>query len=145
MDKYKIKLIATPNNLTKYYKLSLNILDNEIFNVYGDKICNKEKSWWWIAFYGKRQIGFAGLEKIKNEGFLIRSGVSKYFRGLGLQKRLIRTRIKKCKNLGIRKIITYTSYENIISANNLIKCGFKLYSPEKKYGLKNSLYFKMEI
>lgn len=125
----------------------INNLDSRCF--YGEDLYPKDGSHWWLAYDNYEPIGFAGItiyDYIKRPAvFLCRSGVIKNYRGLGLQKRLIRVREKAIKSLGYNRIITYTSYDNIISANNLIKCGYFLYTPDNEWGIKNGLYFEKYV
>jgi len=104
---------------------------------------------WWIAWVNGEGAGFAGLKILtgKNKGlaYLCRAGVLPLYRGLGIQRRLINTRVAAAARLGSKAVISYTSYENLPSANNLIKCGFKLYEPAETYGTKHGLYFWRDL
>ncbi len=108
-----------------------------------------EASVWFIAQVGGRIAGFAGISAIKESGrthgFLERAGVLKEFRGLGLQRLLIRAREREAKRLGLWALFTYTADWNYHSSNNLIRCGFQLYDPYHRYGIKNALYWKKEL
>ncbi len=71
-----------------------------------------------------------------------RAGVAPHARGRGLQRRLIRARLAWSRSRGNTHAITYTAAHNIVSANNLIRCGFRLYEPAKPWaGLAGSLYW----
>lgn len=89
---------------------------------------------WWIAkdvVCGKSHtVAFAGLREFGNFAFLCLSGVSKMYRGQGIQRRLIRAREQWARRNGKTACITYTLASNPVSSNNLIRCGYKLYSPE---------------
>ncbi len=74
-------------------------------------------------------------------GYLRRTGVLKPFRGKGLQRALIDCRDREAKRLGLKEVVTYTARDNYPSANNLIRCGYELYTPQSRYGLKDALYF----
>jgi ribosomal protein S18 acetylase RimI-like enzyme len=69
-----------------------------------------------------------------------RAWVHKSFRGMGVQKRMIRIRLKRAKEF-CRIAITYTTLDNYPSVNNLTSCGFKYYNPEYAYGGRQMLYF----
>ena len=97
------------------------------------------KGHWWIAYVdGIIPIGFAGLVRSVSWwdcGYLCRGGVLSDYRGMGIQKRLIKVRELKAKSLNWNWLITDTR-DNPASANNLISAGFKLYNPiinKRKY------------
>ncbi len=93
---------------------------------------------WWIAFAKKEAAGYAELRPsitTPNAGYMARSGVLPKFRGHGLQKRLIKKRIEKARELGWDTLITDT-YDNPASANSLIACGFRVYHPDKPWGVE---------
>lgn len=64
--------------------------------------------------------------------FLSRSGVLPECRGVGLQKALLRARIRYLKrhHPEVSHALTYTMVTNAASSNSLIACGFKLWRPE---------------
>lgn len=136
----RIKLVATPDNLDDEVKKVLDTLDKEIF--YDSPIFDKKGSWWWIVYDDDKPVAFAGLTPypVNKTMFLSRCGVVKQYRGLGLQKKLIKKREKVAKEREYKRIITYTSYDNIQSANNLIKMGYRLYTPKFEWGMKYSYY-----
>jgi GNAT superfamily N-acetyltransferase len=106
----------------------------------------KDSGYWWLAWDGEQYVGFAGLEVLnQHSGFLCRVGVLHSARGQGLHKRLIRAREHRARALGLRSLVTYTSRDNLRSANNLIHLGFVLYRPDNEFGLKDSFYFRKEI
>ena len=141
----RIKLVATPDSLDKDIKDVLDSLDKELF--YDSPLCQKYGSWWWIAYDGEKPVAFAGLTPypVNKTVFLSRCGVIKSYRGLGLQRKLIKKREAIAIKEGYSRIITYTSYDNIKSANNLIGCGYKLYTPKWWWGVRNSYYFIKHI
>jgi GNAT superfamily N-acetyltransferase len=66
------------------------------------------------------------------------------FRGQGLQKRLIRIRLKTAKAIGMNWAVTDT-YDNPASGNNMIACGFKLFIPSDPWGVGRTLYWRKRI
>jgi GNAT superfamily N-acetyltransferase len=97
---------------------------------------------WFIAIVDDKIAGFAGLEEGEGGyGYLKRAGVLKEFRGKGVQRALIRARDKEAKRKGWGRNITYTADWNLSSANNLMREGYLMYSPQWRYGLKHALYF----
>ncbi len=100
---------------------------------------------WWVAVYDGRIVGYCGLSVEHGDegiGYLTRAGILPEFRGKGLQKKLIEVRDEEAEKRGYKVNITYVAKWNHASANNLIRCGYTLYSPEWKYGLKDALYFR---
>lgn len=92
---------------------------------------------WWAAFEqtpeglpSNNWVGFAGLQ-IFNETTVLISPceVDEDARGNGLQKRFIQVREQWALDNSYDKALSLTNYENIISANNLIKCGYILIEP----------------
>ena len=136
----RIKLVATPDDLSQEIKEVLDNLDKELF--YDSPLFQKRGSWWWIAYDGEKPVAFAGLTPYpaNKTMFLSRCGVLKSHRGLGLQRKLIKKREKLSIKEGYKRIITYTSYDNVLSANNVIKCGYQLYTPKFVWGFKDSIY-----
>lgn len=95
---------------------------------------------WWVVLNDRGSI-IAYCGSIYSEGICIfnRAWVRKQYRGKGLHKKMIQTRLRAAKRkAGVA--ITYTITTNFASANNLISCGFKLYEPVYKYG-GDALYF----
>ena len=48
---------------------------------------------------------------------------------------------------GFNELVTYVMAYNLASANNLIRCGFKLYRPAQPelWGGKTALYFRKTL
>lgn len=74
-------------------------------------------------------------------GFLARSWVHPRHRGHGIQRRLIRVRERYAKRAGFKKLVSYTSNDNCPSANSLIRCGYKTYTPQEAWGLDGCTYW----
>ena len=99
---------------------------------------------WWICYDDdKRPIAFAGgyVHEPDRCYYLVRAGVSDAARGGGLQRRLIRARVRRAAKLGCKGVYTYTTLDNRHSSNNLIRCGFRLFRPARKWGGRHSLYW----
>lgn len=122
-------------------RLQLQCLPNDIPQ-------KTDKGYWWLCYTEANiPIGFAGMVpsiRWEQTGYLSRAGVLEAHQGRGLQKRLIRVRILRAKQLGWRYLLSDTS-ENPASANSLISCGFKMYEPMRPYGLKTSLYWRKKL
>lgn len=102
---------------------------------------------WWIAFVGAEFAGFACLapsDTWRNCGYLARAGVMPKFRGKGIQKKLIKVRLRRAKRLGWETLFSDT-LDNPPSSNSLIACGFRLFNPRVKWANKHSLYFRKKL
>lgn len=103
--------------------------------------------WWTITDTSGRDVGFAGLVysfRWSDCGYLCRAGVIPSSRGQGIQKKLIRVRIRQAKAVGMNWLITDT-YDNPASSNSLISCGFKLFEPTVPWGATGTLYFRLKL
>lgn len=142
------------NRITKIYSRGkvLNKADYESLQILEAKNPNfkgcgnefKENRDWWIIKNTRGKI-IAYCGSIYTHGFVIfnRAWVDRKHRGKGIQKRLIKIRLKSAAKYG-STTITYTTMDNYPSANNLIACGFRLYFPEYAYAGKNVLYFRKD-
>lgn len=85
---------------------------------------------WWGAWHGTELVGYAGGKLIETGAYyLSRAGVIVPYRGNGLQKRLIRVRVRRARQLAAPRVVTYTSPLNAASMNSLIATGFKTTKP----------------
>lgn len=146
----KLRCIATPNRLTDEARAEVRRLDRILFAE--DHEIKADGCWWWIIEDKGEGIAFAGLRPCQlahNAGlaYLIRAGVRRTHRGRGLQRDLIRARIRMARRHGFTELVTYVMAYNVASANNLISCGFKLYRPAnpEDWGGKTALYFRKPL
>jgi GNAT superfamily N-acetyltransferase len=113
-----------------------------------DKLYETDGGYWWTATDDSGvACGFAGLAasvRWGDTGYLCRAGVIPSHRGQGLQKKLIRIRIRKAKALGWQWLVTDT-YHNPASANSLIACGFKMFEPSIPWGARGTLYWRRKV
>jgi GNAT superfamily N-acetyltransferase len=119
----------------------LKELDDRVFNG-----CNNEFKLnrdWWVIVSGNKIIAYCGCNFTEGLCIFVRAWVHKDYRGQGLQKKMIKLRIKSAYDCHIA--ITYTTTDNYPSANSLISQGFKLYSPEYAYAGREMLYFQKPI
>jgi GNAT superfamily N-acetyltransferase len=103
--------------------------------------------WWKVTDSLNGDIGFAGLvysSRWSDCGYLCRAGVVPGSRGQGIQKKLIRVRIRQAKAIGMNWLVTDT-YHNPASSNSLISCGFKLFDPSVPWGAKSTLYWRLKL
>ena len=102
---------------------------------------------WWLAFHGSVPVAFAGLvpsTRAKNAGYFCRVGVLHDHWGNSLQIRLMRTIEARARVNGWSSIVSDTT-DNIVSANNFIRAGYRLYRPDFPWGWPHTLYWRKLI
>lgn len=113
----------------------------------GDVPIPTDEGHWWVAYQDGSPVGYAGVKRSTrwlDAMYLCRAGVLALARGQGLQKRLIRVREAKAKALGMRWLVTDT-FQNPASANSLISCGFKMFTPSTPWASEGACYWKKEL
>ena len=107
-----------------------------------------DEGYWWLAWADDgRLAGFCSLHpsrRWRDTGYLSRAGVLLHYQGYGLQKRLIKVRERFAKRLGWLWLVSDTTL-NPPSANSLISCGFKTYTPSYPYMAPESIYWRKRI
>lgn len=152
---YRITILDTEEKILKYQDI-LDRLDKESFPE--DDIYHKIKGegghrgrhvWWLVKHIPSGEyVGFAGIKLYNNSynAFMVRVGISPKHQRRGLHSKLLKKRIDYAIQNRVKHLYTYTSYDNYISANNLVKFGFKLtycwFDVDKP---KNYLYFIMTL
>lgn len=127
--------------MLQYLQLTALPNDTPIFSDHSSS------SYWWVVFDDTHPVAFASLTlstQWADAGYLSRAGVLPAYRGQGLQKRLIRVREKKARQLGLNWLVTDTT-NNPASANSLISCGYKTFTPSKPWGFEHSTYWMKRI
>lgn len=141
--KYRIALVDT-----KKPKVVAQLLYLQRACLPADKVYDVSRGFWYVAYTPNGQaVGFGGIvpsSRWSDTMYMCRAGVTRVHQGKGLQKRLIRQRVKAARALGMNWVITDTNY-NTPSANNLISTGFKLFEPSEPWGFKTALYWKYRI
>jgi predicted acetyltransferase len=95
-----------------------------------------------VGMADKQAVAFCAVSKVNSKlWYLSRAGVLPTARGKGMQKRMIRVRVKHAFAMGGSAVVTDCTADNVASANSLINCGFKLYFPENPWALSNSIYW----
>ena len=105
-----------------------------------------ENCFWWIAYVGRKPVGFAGVVPSRHYpmgGYLKRSYVTPRHRG-GFQVRFLQARERKARKIGWKMLVTETVTYNCHSANNLIKCGYRLFNPKEKWAT-DSVYWRKDL
>ena len=139
---FRIKRVTVMSQTTEQ---AIRFLQKECLPL--DTVLSPKNGWWWMAYCDGRLAGFAAMlqsSKTPQAAYLARAGTLEAFRGRGLQKKLIRERLKFAKDLGLTQAITDTT-DNVASANALIATGFRMYEPDDPWGLPNTLYWRKTL
>jgi GNAT superfamily N-acetyltransferase len=102
---------------------------------------------WWLAFHERLPVAFAGLvpsTHVQNAGYLCRVGVVDRHWGRSLQSRLMRAMEARARRNGWSFVVSDTT-DNVASANNFIKAGYRLYQPRHPWGWPHTLYWRKSI
>jgi GNAT superfamily N-acetyltransferase len=102
---------------------------------------------WWLAHSNTMAVGFAGVipsTHAHNAGYFCRVGVLERHQGEGLQLRLMRTMELQARRNGWGSIVSDTT-DNIPSANNFIRAGYRLYEPQVPWAWPHTLYWRKFI
>jgi GNAT superfamily N-acetyltransferase len=103
---------------------------------------------WWLAYDGKDPVAFCGLtpsDVYVDAAYLKRAGVLPAWQGRGLQRRMIRIREREARKAGFLYLRTDVSNDNPASANNLIKCGFRMFWPKQPWAFDYSTYWVKDL
>lgn len=106
-----------------------------------------EQGYWWLASGGAEPVAFAGVvpsTHARNAGYFCRVGVLGRHCGRGLQLRLMRAAELRARRNGWGFVVSDTT-DNVTSANNFIRAGYRLYQPEIPWAWPHSLYWKKSI
>jgi len=139
---------ARPDRLPDSVRSEIMRLDKILFSE--DQPVDPDAGWWWLIRHNGKPVAFGGMRACKescNKGlaYMIRSGVLTKHRGKGLQKSLIKARIAMARRHGFKQVVTYVLDWNLASANSLIACGFRLYTPATKYAGAKAFYFRKKL
>jgi len=102
---------------------------------------------WWVVYHDGLAVAFAGMvpsTRAHNAGYFCRVGVVDRHRGHALQLRLARAMEYKARQNGWRCIVSDTT-DNLVSANNFIQAGYRLYQPQYPWGWPNTLYWRKSL
>jgi GNAT superfamily N-acetyltransferase len=101
---------------------------------------------WWGAWLDDELVGYAGARMLETGAYyLSRAGVTPPYRGHGIQKRLIRCRVRRAWQLFAPRVVTYTVVYNAPSANSLISCGFRVYYPATAWAGDDVIYWRKRL
>jgi GNAT superfamily N-acetyltransferase len=102
---------------------------------------------WWLALHEAVPVGFAGVipsTRAANAGYFSRVGVLRRHCGRGLQLRMMRAIEARARAYGWSCVVSDTT-DNIVSANNFIRAGYRLYQPQHPWAWPNTLYWRKSI
>jgi GNAT superfamily N-acetyltransferase len=102
---------------------------------------------WWLAFHKTTPVGFAGVvpsTRAFHAGYFCRVGVLQQHCGNALQLRLMRALELRARHNGWNTIVSDTT-DNLASANNFIRAGYRLYQPPDPWAWPHSLYWRKSI
>ena len=106
-----------------------------------------DQGYCWLAFRDAESVAFAGViasTHICNAGYFCRVGVLRKHCGNGLQLRLMRPLEARARLNGWSSIVSDTT-DNLSSANNFIRAGYRLFEPKYPWAWPNTLYWRKLI
>jgi len=106
-----------------------------------------DRGHWWLTFCEALPIAFAGVvpsTHVNNAGYITRVGVVRKHCGRGLQLRLMRAMESRVRRNGWSFVVSDTT-DNVASANNFIRAGYRLYRPQHPWAWPNTLYWRKSI
>ena len=121
----------------------LQALDAKVFYGCGNEF--KKNRDWWVMVDNDQIVAYCGCLYSERICIFVRAWVYEPYRGQGYQRKMIAARIRAAKADKCYSVVTYTVTDNPVSANNLIKRGFKIYEPQYKWVGKNVIYFIKNI
>ena len=113
----------------------------------GASIPEFDRGHWWLAYREAVPVAFAGVipsTHANNAGYFCRVGVLKKDYGNGLQLRLMRALESRARHNGWSSVVSDTT-DNLASANNFIRAGYRLYQPQIPWAWPNTLYWRKSI
>jgi GNAT superfamily N-acetyltransferase len=113
----------------------------------GASVPEFDRGHWWLAYREAVPVAFAGVvpsTHAYNAGYFCRVGVLKKDCGHGLQLRLMRALESRARQNGWSAVVSDTT-DNLASANNFIRAGYRLYQPQTPWAWPNTLYWRKSI
>lgn len=114
-----------------------------------DGATNPDFDWghWWLVYHEAIPVAFAGVvpsTHVRRAGYICRVGVLKQHCGRRLQLRLMRAMEARARRNGWSRLVSDTT-QNIASANNFIRAGYRLYQPPNPWAYPDTLYWRKFI
>jgi len=129
--------------------VDVRVIERECFPGEAWRVVDAWDRWtWWVAEDDAGDVvAFAAAVVVdgSSTAFLALAGVASEARGRGLQRRLIRVREAWARGRCCSHMVTYTAPHNNTSANNLIRCGYQLYTPAEAWGVDGALYWWRDL
>ena len=113
----------------------------------GASIPKFDQGHWWLAYRETVPVAFAGVvpsTRSFNAGYFCRVGVVKKHCGNALQLRLMRALEMRARHNGWCSVVSDTT-DNLISANNFIRAGYRLYQPQYPWAWSSTLYWRKSL
>ncbi len=113
----------------------------------GAPIPDFDRGYWWLAYRETIPVAFAGVvpsTHVRKAGYICRVGVLKQHCGRRLQLRLMRAMEWRARRNGWSGLVSDTT-QNIASANNFIRAGYRLYQPQYPWAYSDTLYWRKFI
>jgi len=110
----------------------------------GAAIPDFDRGYWWLAYREATPVAFAGVvpsTHVRNAGYICRVGVLKQYCGQRLQLRLMRAMESRARRNSWSCMVSDTT-QNIPSANNFIRAGYRLYQPQYPWAYPDTLYWR---
>lgn len=98
----------------------------------------------WATKDGDHTVAMCSAVYRPQKGYVYFSsaGVDPRYRGLGLQRKLIQTRLRWARRQGAIYVVTYARTSNYPSVMNLLKCGFRFNKEPRGWaGVEDSAYY----
>lgn len=102
---------------------------------------------WWLAYRETTPVAFAGVvpsTHVRNAGYFCRVGVLQHHWGRHLQLRLMRAVEGRARRNGWTCVVSDTT-RNIVSANNFIRAGYRMYGPPHPWAFPDTLYWRKSL
>lgn len=137
--KVSIRELDDPEDVRELYELALP----------GCSMPGDDHQWWIARAEDGTVAGFCSAVYRPEQGyvFLSSAAVAAAFQGIGLQRRLIRVRVRWARRMGAKQVLTYTVLKNYPSMQNLLRCGFRFWEPPEGWAWvgPNVHYFRREF
>jgi GNAT superfamily N-acetyltransferase len=102
---------------------------------------------WWLAYREATPVAFAGIvpsTHVRNAGYFCRVGVLQRHWGRRLQLRLMRAVEMRARRNGWKCVVSDTT-GNVVSANNFIQAGYRMFGPAYPWAFPDTLYWRKKI
>jgi hypothetical protein len=113
----------------------------------GASVPSFDSGCWWLAYRETTPVAFAGIvpsTHVRNAGYFCRVGVLQRHWGHRLQLRLMRASEARARRNGWTCVVSDTT-GNVVSANNFIAAGYRMYLPASPWAFPDTLYWRKEF